>query len=61
MAATIKEPWEIDVMRVSGRIVATGLDMLRGMIKPGVSTGELDAAFEDIVREGREAREEQAA
>ena len=50
MAATIKEPWEIDVMRVSGRIVATGLDMLRGMIKPGVSTGELDAAFEEHVR-----------
>ena len=50
MAATIKEPWEIDVMRVSGRIVGTGLDMLRNMMKPGVSTGELDAAFEEHVR-----------
>ena len=50
MAATIKEPWEIDIMRVSGKIGSTGLDLIRGMMKPGVSTGELDATFEEHVR-----------
>ncbi len=50
MAAIIKEPWEIDIMRVAGGIVGTGLEMLRGMMKPGVSTAELDAAFEEHVR-----------
>lgn len=50
MAAIVKDPWEIDIMREAGRIVADGIDLLIPMVKPGVSTGELDEAFEAFVR-----------
>ena len=46
----VKEPWEVEVMREAGRIVAQGHDVIRRMIKPGISTGELDAAYEEHVR-----------
>ncbi|MBI2899027.1 MAG: type I methionyl aminopeptidase [Planctomycetes bacterium] len=49
MAAIVKEPWEIEIMRDAGRIVADGLEMLEGMVRPGVSTAELDGAFEKFV------------
>ncbi len=49
MPAIVKEPWEIDLMRDAGRIVAEGLELLMGLAKPGVSTGELDRAFEELV------------
>jgi len=47
---TVKEPWEIDVMRDAGQIVARGLKILRGMVKPGVTTADLDSAYEAHVR-----------
>lgn len=50
MAPIIKEPWEIDVMRQAGRIVAEGLQRLQSLVRPGISTGELDRAFEELVR-----------
>jgi methionyl aminopeptidase len=50
MAATVKEPWELDLMREAGRIVARGLQLLQKNLRPGMSTGELDAMFEKHVR-----------
>ncbi len=50
MAPIVKESWEIDLMRQAGRIVAGGLQLIRETIRPGVSTGELDEAFEGFVR-----------
>lgn len=48
---TVKESWEIDVMRQAGQIVARGLKMLREMVKPGITTADLDAAYEAHVRD----------
>lgn len=50
MAPILKEDWEIAVMREAGRIVAQGLELLTSMVRPGVSTGELNDAFEKFVR-----------
>lgn len=43
MGIIIKSPREIDMMRRSGRIVATVLEVLAKRIKPGMMTEELDA------------------
>jgi methionyl aminopeptidase len=37
-------------MREAGRIVARGLELLRGLARPDISTADLDAAFERHVR-----------
>jgi methionyl aminopeptidase len=50
MAAIVKEPWEIGLMRQAGRVVAAGVKVIENLIRPGISTGELDAAFEKSVR-----------
>jgi methionyl aminopeptidase len=50
MAASIKEAWEIDVMRQAGRIVGLGLKLLQETVRAGISTAELDAIFEKHVR-----------
>ena len=42
-AVTIKRQAEIDRMRAAGRILSDILDVLRAEIRPGVSTGDLDA------------------
>lgn len=47
--AIVKSDWEIDVMRQAGRIVGEGLKLLQKAVKPGISTGELDALFEKHV------------
>ena len=41
-AVTIKRPSEIEVMRRSGRILASILEVLRAELRPGVTTGDLD-------------------
>lgn len=46
----IKSPQEIAVLREAGRINAMALDAVRQLIRPGVSTAELDAAAEDVIR-----------
>jgi len=51
MAAVVKEPWEIDLMRQAGRIVGTGLALLRSRVRPGMTTLELDQIFEKHVRD----------
>jgi len=43
MTVTIKTPDEQDKMRVAGRLAADVLDMIGDYVKPGITTGELDA------------------
>lgn len=46
----IKSPSEIALMREAGRIVALALQAARELIAPGVTTAELDAAAEHVIR-----------
>ena len=46
----IKKPDEIDAMRRAGLVVGRTLELLRGAVRPGISTGELDAIAEDNIR-----------
>lgn len=48
--ATIKSPQEIELMRESCRIVSQVLRLLKGMIRPGVATEELDKIAEEYIR-----------
>jgi methionyl aminopeptidase len=45
-----KSPREIEQMRRANVLVAEVLAELAGMVKPGITTGELDAAAERLVR-----------
>jgi len=46
----LKSSPEIAVMRQAGRINALALKAVREMIRPGVTTAELDAAAEEVIR-----------
>ena len=46
----IKNPAEIAIMREAGRINATVLAAVREQFKPGVSTADLDAAAEEVLK-----------
>ena len=46
----LKSPEELEVMRQAGRINAEILATLRSMIQPGVSTADLNAAAEEVLR-----------
>ena len=46
----IKSPAELDVMREAGRINATVLTTVKELLKPGVSTADLNAAAEEVLR-----------
>ncbi|NOZ28013.1 MAG: type I methionyl aminopeptidase [Chloroflexi bacterium] len=46
----LKTREEIELMRKAGRIVAEVHELMRRMVRPGVSTAELDAAAEDLIR-----------
>ena len=48
--ATIKSPVEISRMRESCKIVAEVLRMLKEMIRPGITTKELDKFAEEYIR-----------
>jgi methionyl aminopeptidase len=50
MAIRLKTPAEIKKMRVSGRLVAEVLAILREAVRPGISTAELDALAEREIR-----------
>jgi methionyl aminopeptidase len=52
----LKSAREIEVMAEGGRILAATLAMLRGAVRPGVSTGELDAMAEAFIRSHPGAR-----
>ena len=47
----IKNSEEIEIMRVAGRINALALRTVRDMVRPGISTGALDAAAEEVIRD----------
>jgi methionyl aminopeptidase len=46
----IKTPQEIELMRGAGLVVAGAIAAVRAQIRPGVTTGELDAVAEDHIR-----------
>ena len=45
----LKSPWEIDLIRKSGRIVAEALSKLTELVEPGVTTLELDRVAEEYI------------
>ncbi len=49
MKVSIKNPDQIEKMRVAGRLAAEVLEMIEPYIKPGVSTGELDRICHDYM------------
>ncbi len=49
----IKTAEQIELMRVAGLLVGETLELLRAAVRPGVSTGELDALAEDNIRSQR--------
>jgi len=49
MTVHIKTPEEIEQMRVSGRLAAEVLQMIRPYVQPGVTTGELDRICHDYI------------
>jgi len=46
----IKNKKELELMREAGRLNALALQTVREMIRPGITTAELDAAAEDVIR-----------
>ena len=50
MAITIKSEREIELMRQSGRILAKVHEQLGEAIKPGISTWDIDALGEKLIR-----------
>ena len=48
----IKTPDQIEKMRVAGLLTGQTLEVLRDAVRPGVTTGELDAIAEDRIRSG---------
>ncbi len=49
MAISIKNPDEIEKMRVAGRLAAEVLEMIGPRVKSGVTTGELDQICHDYI------------
>jgi methionyl aminopeptidase len=47
---SIKNAAEIAIMREAGRLNANVLESVRGLLQPGVTTGDLNAAAEDILQ-----------
>jgi len=46
----IKTPAQIEGMRKAGLVVGQTLELLRASVRPGITTGELDAIAEDHIR-----------
>jgi methionyl aminopeptidase len=51
MAIVCKSPSELDKMRASGHIVRQVLDSVRAMVKPGVTTMDLERAAEKKIKD----------
>lgn len=47
----LKTSEEIEIMREAGRINALALKTARDLIRPGITTAELDAAAEEVIRD----------
>lgn len=50
MAVTIKTAYEIELMRKSGRLLAKVHEELAKVIRPGISTKEIDTVCEELIR-----------
>jgi methionyl aminopeptidase len=46
----LKSGREIDLMAMGGKILHATIDTLRAAVRPGISTGELDAIAEEFIR-----------
>ena len=46
----IKSPREIDLMREAGRIARLALDAAKALVRPGISTQEIDVEVERVIR-----------
>ncbi len=46
----LKSPREIELMAQGGRILAAAVEHLRRAVRPGLSTGDLDAIAEEFIR-----------
>lgn len=46
----LRTPQELEIMRAAGRILARALELIRARVAPGVSTLQLDAVAEDLIR-----------
>jgi methionyl aminopeptidase len=46
----LKSPREIEIMAHGGRILGATVQLLRQEVRPGISTGELDAIGEEFIR-----------
>jgi methionyl aminopeptidase len=49
MSISIKSASEIEKMRVAGRLAAEVLEMVQPLVRPGVTTGELDRICHDYI------------
>ena len=47
---TVKTPEELEIMRVAGRINAEALAAAHAVIRPGVSTADINAAAEEVLQ-----------
>jgi methionyl aminopeptidase len=47
----LKTPEQIEKMRAAGLVVAAALDAMRDAVAPGVSTADLDAVAEKVIRD----------
>jgi methionyl aminopeptidase len=47
----LKSPDQIELMREAGLVVAAALDAMRDAVAPGVSTADLDAIAEKVIRD----------
>jgi len=47
----LKTPEQIELMRGAGLVVAAALDAMRDAVEPGVSTADLDAIAEKVIRD----------
>jgi methionyl aminopeptidase len=50
MSITLKSPREIEAMRAAGRIVANALQQVRGSVRPGVTTREIERIADREIR-----------
>jgi len=48
---TLKSKREIELMRAAGRVVGEAHQLAARMVVPGITTGEIDAAIEDLFRQ----------
>ncbi len=49
MSVTVKNPQEIEGMRVAGRLAAEVLEMIAPQVRPGITTEELDRICHDYI------------